>query len=146
MRSQKMKEAAEAGKMLLFGAGGAVLSSWLLNMTPGVKTANPTTKSLAQLGVGMVAVLFGPKARAIRYAGMGIAFAGTLGAVERMTSMKTLAGPPVGTLSPSEIRALQSMGAMPMNGPVVMRRMNGPTTMRNMGMQPSMMGGFKVPR
>ncbi len=133
----------------MFGVGvvGAIVSSWIVNMTPGVKTANPSMKSLAQLGLGMGAVLFAPgKYRLVRYAGMGIAWAGALGAAERLTNMKTLAGPAVGTLSDSEIRALQSMGAMPMmNGPTTMRRMAGPTTMRHMGAQPSMMGGFKAP-
>ncbi len=142
----KMKEAKDAAVMLGIGTVGAIASSWLVNMTPGVKTANPTTKSLAQLGLGFAAVLFAPgKYRAIRYAGMGIAWAGALGAVERMTSMKTLAGPAVGTLSANEIAYLQSQGAVPMNGPTTFRRMNGPATMRPMGAQPSMMGGFKAP-
>lgn len=148
MASQKMKEAKDAGMMLLVGSAAAVGSSWLVNLTPGVKSANPTTKSLAQLGIGFAAVLFMPgKYRLARYASMGIAFAGALGAVERATKMKTLAGPAVGTLSANEIRALQSMGAMPMmNGPATMRSMNGPATMRSMGAgKPSMMGGFKPP-
>lgn len=147
MASHKMKEVKDAFTMLGIGSAAAVLSAWGVNMIPGIKTANPTYKSLAQLGLGMVAVMFAPgKYRLVRYAGMGVAWAGALGAVERATNMKTLAGPPVGSLSPSEIRALQSMGAMPMNGPTTMRRMNGPTTMRPMGMQPSMMGGqFKAP-
>lgn len=149
MASQKLKEAKDAGIMLLVGAAAAVGSSWLVNMTPGVKTANPTTKSLAQLGLGFAVVLFAPgKYRLVRYAGMGTAWAGALGAVERATKMKTLAGPAVGTLSANEIRALQSMGAMPMmNGPATMRSMNGPVTLRSpMGAgKPSMMGGFKSP-
>jgi len=148
MASQKMKEAKDAGVMLLVGTLAAVGSSWLVNMTPGVKTANPTTKSLAQLGLGFAVVLFAPgKYRLARYAGMGTAWAGALGAVERATKMKTLAGPAVGTLSDNEIRALQSMGAMPMmNGPATMRSMAGPMTMRSMGAgKPSMMGGFKSP-
>ncbi len=148
MASQKLREAKDAGTMLLFGTLGAVASSWIVNLTPGVKTANPTTKSLAQLGLGFATVLFAPRKYAIvRYGAMGIAFAGALGAVERATSMKTLAGAGAGTLSPAEIRALQSMGAMPMmNGPMRMRPMAGPTTMRAMGAgRPSMMGGFRPP-
>jgi hypothetical protein len=142
----KMKETKDAFVMLGIGSAAAVLSAWAVNMTPGIKTANPTIKSLAQLTIGMGAVLFAPgKYRVARYAGMGIAWAGALGAVERMTSMKTLAGPAAGLLSPSEVRALQSMGAINMNGPMAMRRMNGPQTMAPMGTQPSMMGGFKAP-
>ncbi len=146
MASQKMNEAKNAALMLLCGAGAAVASSWVVNMTPVIKTANPTTKSLAQLGLGFGAVLFTPsKYRLARYGAMGVAFAGALGAVERMTSMKTLAGPAVGSLSPSEVAALQSMGAMPlMNGPVRMRQMAGPVRMQS-GRTPSMMGGFKPP-
>lgn len=149
MASQKMKEVKDAATMFGVGVGGAILSSWIVNMTPGVKTANPATKSFAQLGLGLAAVMFAPgKYRLVRYAGMGIAWAGALGAAERITKMKALAGPAHGTLSDSEIRALQSMGALPiMNGPATMRRqMAGPATMRHMaGQTPNMMGNFKAP-
>lgn len=149
MASQKVKEITDGLTMFAVGAGGAIVSSWLVNFTPGVKTANPATRSLAQFGLGMAGVLLTPgKYRMARYASMGIAWAGALGAVERVTKMKTLAGNPEGTLSPAEIRALQSMGAMPLlNGPATFRNpaMNGPVTMRAQGARPSMMGGFKAP-
>jgi len=143
MASQKMKEVKDGLTMFGVGAGGAVLSSWLVNFTPGVKTASPVTKSLAQFGLGMAAVMLAPgKYRLLRYAGMGIAWAGALGAVERATKMKALAGPGGGTLSDREIAALQSMGAMPMMaGPATMHRMAGPATMR----APQRMGGFRSP-
>jgi len=149
MASQKMKEITDGLTMFAVGAGGAIVSSWLVNFTPGVKTANPATRSAAQFGIGLAAVLLTPgKFRLARYAGMGIAWAGALGAVERVTKMKTLAGDPAGTLSPAEIRALQSVGAIPMlNGPVTFRNpaMNGPATMQPQGSRPSMMGGFRAP-
>lgn len=147
MASHKMKEAKDGLTMFATGTAAAIASSWLVNFTPGIKTANPATKSLAQFGLGMAAVLLAPgKYRLARYAGMGIAWAGALGAVERVTKMKALAGPGAGTLSDAEIRALQTMGALPFNGPATMRRMAGPATMRHMGAgRPSMMGGFKSP-
>lgn len=148
MASQKVKEITDGLTMFAVGAGGAIISSWLVNFTPGVKTANPLTRSAAQFGLGLAGVLFTPgKYRIARYAAMGVAWAGALGGVERATKMKTLAGNPEGTLSPAEIRALQSMGAMPMlNGPVTFRNpMNGPVTMQPQGSRPSMMGGFRAP-
>src|SRR5690606_26760497 len=149
MASQMMKEIGDGLTMFAVGAGGAIVSSWLVNFTPGVKTANPLTRSAAQFALGLGAVLFTPgKYRMARYAGMGVAWAGALGAVERATKMKTLAGDPEGTLSAAEIAALQSMGAMPMlQGPATFRNpaMNGPVTMHAQGSRPSMMGGFKAP-
>jgi hypothetical protein len=147
MASKKLKEVTDGLTMFAVGAGGAILSSWAVNFTPGVKTANPATRSAAQFGLGLLVLMATPgKYRLARCAGMGIAWAGALGAVERVTKMKTLAGNPEGTLSPSEIRALQSMGALPMlNGPATMRHMNGPVTMHAQGARPSMMGGFKSP-
>lgn len=143
----KTKEAMDALTLLGVGAGGAVLSSFLVNGTPGVKTANPATKSFAQLGIGMAIVMFAPgRFRLVRYAGMGMAWAGALGAVERVTKMKTLAGDN-GTLSASEIRQLQAMGAYAnLAGPATMQRMHGPVSLHNpMAGRPSMMGGFKAP-
>lgn len=149
MASQKMKEAKDGLTMFAVGALAAVGSSWLVNFTPGVKTANPLTKSAAQFALGLAGVLLVPgKYRIARYAGMGIAWAGALGGVQKATKMATLAGPAVGTLSDAEIRALQSMGAMPLlRGPVTLRNpMRGPTTFQATGSrQPSMMGGFRAP-
>lgn len=145
----RMSEIKDGLTALAIGAGGAILTSWAVNFIPGVKNANPLTRSLAQLGLGGAVALFAPgKLRLVRYIGLGTAWAGALGAVERATKMKTLAGNPETTLSPSEIRRLQTMGAIPiMNGPALMRSMNGPTTFRSMAGagRPSMMGAFKAP-
>lgn len=149
MATRKGKEVFDALTMFAVGSGGAIVSSWLLNFTPGIKAANPATRSLIQLGIGMGTMLIPPgRLRLLRGAGLGIAWAGALGATERLTRMKTLAGNPESTLSASEIAALQSMGYLPlMRGPVDLRNpMSGPATMQNMGAEkPSMMGAFKAP-
>jgi hypothetical protein len=144
---QKGKEIIDVFAMLGLGAMGAVLSSYAVNYTPGLNTASPTMKSIGQLGLGLAGALFiPPKMRYVRYAAMGMAWAGTLGAVERATSIKTLAGPSGNTLSPAEIHALATMGALPgMNGPTTFRRMAGPSTMTPQNGRPSMMGGFRAP-
>jgi len=54
MASQKVKEITDGLTMFAVGAGGAIISSWLVNFTPGVKTANPLTRSAAQFGLGLV--------------------------------------------------------------------------------------------
>lgn len=148
--SNKGREIKDALTMLLVGAGGAIVTSWIVNYTPIIKTASPVVRSLVQGGAGAAGVLFTPgKYRIARYACMGAAWAGVLGGVERATKMKTLAGNPEGTLSKAEIQRLQSMGAIPiMNGPATMRNMNGPVTFRRPmsgAARPSMMGGFKAP-
>lgn len=141
----KKKEAMDFLTALGVGAAGAVVSSWIVNFIPGVKDAKPVTRSLAQLAVGGSAVFVPGKYRLARYALLGVAYAGTLGAVERATGMKTLAGAG-GSLTARELAALRSLGAM--HGPVTMRSLAGPATMTpQMDGRPSMMGagGFKAP-
>lgn len=140
----KKKEAIDFLTALGVGAAGAVVSSWIVNFVPGMKDAKPATRSLVQLGVGGTAIFIPGKYRFARYALLGVAYAGTLGAVERVTGMKTLAGEG-GSLTAREIAALRQLGAM--QGPVTMRHLSGPATMVPQGERPSMMGagGFKAP-
>lgn len=140
MASVNKKRMMDGLIAFLIAGGSAVVTSWGVNTF--LPSSAPLTRSGLQFGAGFVPLLFA-KNRLIRYAGLGSAFSGFLGAVEKTTGLKTLAGDAGGTLSRDEIALLQSVGALPrLNGPVNLHRpMNGPATMRN----PSMAGGFAVP-
>jgi hypothetical protein len=148
MASVKKQEVFNALAVLGWGTLGALASSWFVNFVPVVKTANPVVRSLGQAGVGLGVLVFTPgKFVMVRSLGLGAAMAGALGATERITKMKTLAGEPATTLNAEEIAALQMAGYLPMNGPVLLRNpqaMAGPVDLRSMSAsRPSMMGGFK---
>lgn len=135
--------ATKPGKLIV-GAGiataGGVASSFALNNIPKVKDMSAGTKVLAQLGIGLAAIMFGRKPW-IKALGGGAVVAGAFGASKTFLNLNPLAGPGAGvsTLPPDVMRQLmrgrlgRPVGAVGMGRPV------GQVAMR--GRVPTMGGG-----
>lgn len=121
----------------LIAAGGGIVSSMVVNKTPGVKTLHPLAKSGAQIGTGLAVLYFGPKKyKIVKALGAGAFTAGVFGGAAKLTKQDVLAGDE--ELTNEEIQALLSSGVLPggMNGPV---ELSGPVEL-GAGENPGFMG------
>lgn len=132
------KETTDLLKLLGFGLVGGVVSALVVNITPGIKDARPVWKSIGQLGAGFALMLIGGRWEVVKLAGVGAFMAGGLMGFERLTGLKTLAGPRA-RLSLRDLEMLQTRGAL--SGPMAMRpQLSGPMKMRPMNTAPQFMG------
>jgi len=141
------KETMDLFKLLGFGLGGAILSAILINNLPGIKDAKAVTKSLIQLGSGFALMLLAPNRwEIVKLAGVGAFMAGGLAGAERLSGIKTLAGPR-NRISSRELDQLKIRGGVPLQlrGPMEMQRYSGPMTMRSMNGNPAFMGAGTNP-
>lgn len=109
------------GKVVLFAAeaaGGAIISTQIVNRAPIVKGYGGGAKALIQAGLGLGGLVLFRRNRHLRAASAGAIIASMLTGAKTVLKLEPLSGPGPGarTLSPAQMRQISSMG-MPVNYP-----------------------------